>query len=59
MTAYEGYYETLKKDPTLNVDYFMTKPIQLGNLVAVIKGKLEKLEKSIGYVTRSLSVLVR
>jgi hypothetical protein len=56
MTAYEGYYETLKKDPTLNVDYFMTKPIQF---VAVIKGKLEKLEKSIGYVTRSLSVLVK
>src|SRR5207249_3741074 len=48
MTAYEGYYETLKKDhPTLNVDCFMTKPIQLGNLVAVIKGQLEKLEKSI------------
>ena len=46
MTAYEGYYETLKKDhPTLNVDCFMTKPIQLGNLVAVIKKQLEKLEK--------------
>jgi len=47
MTAYEGYYETLKKDhPTLNVECFMTKPIQLGDLVAVIKGQLEKLEKS-------------
>lgn len=47
MTAYEGYYETLKKDyPTLNIDCFMTKPIQLGNLVAVIKGQLEKVEKS-------------
>ena len=45
MTAYEGYYETLKKDhPTLNVECFMTKPIQLGDLVAVIKGQLEKLE---------------
>ena len=43
MTAYEGYYETLKKDhPTLNVDCFMTKPIQVGNLVAVIKEQLEK-----------------
>jgi len=47
MTAYEGYYETLKKDnPTLNVECFMTKPIQLGDLIAVIKGQLEKLEKS-------------
>jgi DNA-binding NtrC family response regulator len=47
MTAYEGYYETLKKDhPRLNVECFMTKPIQLGDLVAVIKGQLENLEKS-------------
>jgi len=47
MTAYEGYYETLKKDhPPLYIDCFITKPIQLGNLVAVIKGQLEKLEKS-------------
>lgn len=47
MTAYEGFYETLKKDhPPLYIDCFITKPIQLGNLVAVIKGQLEKLEKS-------------
>jgi two-component SAPR family response regulator len=47
MTAYEGYYETLKMDhPTLNIDCFMTKPIQLGDLVAVIKGQPEKLQKS-------------
>jgi DNA-binding response OmpR family regulator len=46
MTAFEGYYDTLKKDhPTLNVECFMTKPIRLGNLLAVIKRQLEKLDK--------------
>jgi two-component system catabolic regulation response regulator CreB/two-component system response regulator ChvI len=42
MTAYEVYYETLKKQfPTLNVGCFIKKPIELQELVNRIKQELE------------------
>ena len=42
MTAYEVYYETLKKDyPTLNVGCFIKKPIDITDLVKEIKSELE------------------
>lgn len=42
MTAYEVYYETLKKEfPTLNVGCFIKKPIELQELVNRIKRELE------------------
>jgi response regulator RpfG family c-di-GMP phosphodiesterase len=41
MTAYEVYYETLKKDyPGLNVGWFIKKPISTVDLVKEIKSKL-------------------
>ena len=41
MTAYEVYYETLKKDyPGLNVGWFIRKPISTEELVKEIKSKL-------------------
>jgi CheY-like chemotaxis protein len=42
ITAYEIYYETLKKEfPTLNVGCFITKPIDIKNLINRIKEELE------------------
>jgi len=42
MTAYEVYYETLKKDyPTINVGCFIKKPIDITDLVKEIKSELE------------------
>jgi two-component system, OmpR family, response regulator ChvI len=42
ITAYEVYYETLKKQfPTLNVGCFIKKPIKLQELVNRIKQELE------------------
>ncbi|MGC2571012.1 MAG: response regulator [Candidatus Nitrosopolaris sp.] len=42
MTAYQVYYETLKEDyPTLNVGCFIKKPIDIEDLVKVIKSELE------------------
>jgi DNA-binding response OmpR family regulator len=41
MTAYEVYYDTLKKDyPGLNVGWFIRKPISPKELVSEIKSKL-------------------
>jgi DNA-binding response OmpR family regulator len=41
MTAYEVYYDTLKKDyPGLNVGWFIRKPISPKQLVMEIKSKL-------------------
>lgn len=41
MTAYEVYYETLKKDyPGLNIGWFIKKPISNERLVKEIKSKL-------------------
>jgi DNA-binding response OmpR family regulator len=38
MTAYEVYYESLKKDySNLDVDCFIKKPIELGNLVTLLR----------------------
>jgi two-component system, OmpR family, response regulator ChvI len=38
MTAYELYYESLKKEySNLNVDCFIKKPIELGNLVTLLR----------------------
>jgi two-component system, OmpR family, response regulator ChvI len=42
ITAYEIYYETLKKEfPTLNVGCFIKKPIEIKELVNRIKQELE------------------
>ena len=42
ITAYEIYYETLKKEfPTLNVGCFIRKPIEIKELVNRIKQELE------------------
>lgn len=42
MTAYEVYYETLKKDyPGLNVGCFIKKPIDIDELVSEISVELE------------------
>jgi two-component system, OmpR family, response regulator ChvI len=42
MTAYELYYETLKKDyPTLNVGCFIKKPIEIGDLIKELRSELE------------------
>ena len=42
ITAYEVYYETLKKEfPTLNVGCFIKKPIQIKDLVSRIKEELQ------------------
>jgi two-component system, OmpR family, response regulator ChvI len=42
MTAYEIYYETLKKEfPTLNVGCFIKKPIGIQDLIDRIKQELE------------------
>jgi len=38
MTAYEAYYESLKKDySNLNIGCFIKKPIELGNLVTLLR----------------------
>jgi hypothetical protein len=43
MTAYEVYYETLKKDyPGLNIGWFIRKPISAEQLVKEIKSKLDQ-----------------
>jgi two-component system, OmpR family, response regulator ChvI len=42
ITAYEIYYETLKKEfPTLNVGCFIKKPIDIEELVNTVKQELE------------------
>jgi CheY-like chemotaxis protein len=42
ITAYEIYYETLKKEfPTLNVGCFIKKPIEIEELVNTVKQELE------------------
>jgi DNA-binding response OmpR family regulator len=42
ITAYEVYYESLKKEfPGLNVGCFITKPIEMENFIARIKAELE------------------
>jgi DNA-binding response OmpR family regulator len=42
ITAYEVYYESLKKEfPGLNVGCFISKPIEMGYLIARIKAELE------------------
>lgn len=42
ITAYETYYEVLKKDfPELNVGCFISKPIQSPNLIKKIREELE------------------
>ena len=42
MTAYEVYYETLKKDyPTLNIGCFIKKPIDIEDLVKELRSELE------------------
>jgi DNA-binding response OmpR family regulator len=43
ITAYEVYYETLKKEefPSLNVGCFIKKPIQIKDLISRIKEELQ------------------
>lgn len=42
ITAYEIYYETLKKDfPSLNVGCFISKPVKIDKLIERIKEELE------------------
>jgi len=42
ITAYEVYYESLKKEfPGLNVGCFISKPIEMETLIARIKAELE------------------
>ena len=45
ITAYEVYYEILKKDfPTLNVGCFIKKPVETEELVKKIRKELKQLQ---------------